>query len=169
MALPLAVADTSVLICFHHLQLLNALSLFYRQILVPSPVRKEFLEYDTAQTREIALNELTLKGFFQPCDNFDSIEVELFRIQKMKGAEAEALSQVKRTNADVFLVDEGIGRMVAKKEYRVVHGSVYILAKLHKLQLVRYHDSIKRLKEELKFRISESIIEEVFHKVMKED
>src|SRR5258706_14271575 len=114
MALPLAVADTSVLINLHHLGLLEHLSHLYSGILVPAPVRKEFLKLDEYGTLEVTLNLFTTKGFFAPCDDYDTNEVDLLRTLKMKGAEAEALSQLKQRNADVLLIDEKTGRSIAK-------------------------------------------------------
>ncbi|MFN0157092.1 MAG: hypothetical protein ACKVRP_03350 [Bacteroidota bacterium] len=159
MSLPLAVADTSVLISLHHLELLTPLSLLYAQILVPSPVRLEFLRRNDQQSREFALITLTQKGLFSPCDDYDSIEVDLYKSYKMEGAEAEALSQTKMRKADVLLIDEKIGRKIAVKERRPVKGTASILAEFHRLDVANFHRSIARLRSETTFRIHQDIVD----------
>ncbi|GEM_PF-4637512 len=52
MPLPIAVADTTVLIALHHLEHLPKLSLFYHQVLIPAAVRAEFLSKDERKNRE---------------------------------------------------------------------------------------------------------------------
>lgn len=155
MALPLAVSDTSVLINLHHLDLLPSLSLFYREVLVPAPVRVEFLRRDDQRSREVALNILTIRGLFSPCDYFDTPQVELYRLEKMKGAEAEALSQLHIRSADVLLIDERIGRKIATREMRKVHGTASILARLHINGITDYWSSINVLRSESGFWITE--------------
>ncbi|MDP2208360.1 MAG: hypothetical protein Q8K98_06260 [Bacteroidota bacterium] len=166
MSLQVAVSDTSVLINLHHLELLESLSLFYREVLVPAPVRGEFLDHKDQRAREIALNVLTERGFFSPCDDFDSVEVDIFKSYKMEGAEAEALSQMKLRNADILLIDEKIGRKIAEREMRTVIGTVSLLAKFHKLGLVDYLSAINRLKTELGMRISNDVVQAAFNNQM---
>lgn len=168
MPLQIAVSDTSVLINLHHLKLLESLSLFYREVLVPAPVRDEFLDHKDKGAREIALNVFTERGFFSPCDDFDSVQVTLFKIDKMKGAEAEALSQVKLRNADILLIDEKIGRKIAKRERQTVIGTASLLAKFHKLRLVDYPTAINCLKTELGMRISDHVVLAAFKNEMKQ-
>ncbi|MBI1804570.1 MAG: hypothetical protein HY033_02770 [Ignavibacteriae bacterium] len=164
MALPLAVADTSVLIHLHHLGLLEYLSHLYSGVLVPSPVRTEFLRRDKNGARELALNVLTTRGLFTRCDDYDSNEVDLLRTLKMKGAEAEALSQLKKQNADVLLIDEKIGRSVAERERRSVKGTIGILASFSRLEFVEYFPAVERLRKELSFRISDEVVREALEK-----
>lgn len=154
MPLPVAVSDTSVLIGLHHLNLLNSLSFFYRQVLVPAPVRTEFLRRDDQRSREVALNVLTERGLFSPCDDFDTPQVELYRLNKMEGAEAEALSQLHIRNADVLLIDERIGRRIAEREMSEVHGTLSVLARLHKLTIVDYWTAFDKLVSELNMHFS---------------
>ena len=159
MALPVAVSDTSVLINLHHLDLLQSLSLFYREILVPAPVRAEFLmpHREDQKSLELALDLLTKWGLLSPCDDYDSIDVDLYRSRKL-GAEAEALSQMKVRNADVLLIDEKRGRKIAEREGRAVQGTTILLAILDRLRLVNMDEAIDRLKKEKGFRVSEKII-----------
>jgi len=164
MPLPIAVTDTSVLIYLHHLGHLDSLSLFFREVLVPSPVRIEFLSLPDRSSREVALNVLTRRGLFSPCNDFDSIEVALFKQLKMHNAEAEALSQLKLRNADVLLIDERIGRKVAIREMRKVQGTLSIIVKLHKLGFIDYYSSVAKLRSEKKARFSRAIIREVYER-----
>lgn len=161
MPLPVAVADTSVLIGLNHLGLLVHLSHLYRQVLIPAAVRGEFFTKDEERTREAALNLLTARGFFSPCDEFDSLQVELFRLMKMRGAEAEALSQLKVRNADVLLIDERIGTRIARKEMHQVNGTAGILGQFHLRGFIDFFEAIQRLRTEIKFRISDRHIKEV--------
>lgn len=162
MSLPTAVSDTSVLINLDHVGLLLALSHLYREVLVPAPVRVEFLRGESETSRKTALDLLTRTGFFSPCDDFDSVSVDLYHQWKMTGAEAEALSQLKMRNADVLLIDEKIGRRIAEREMRRVQGTVSILARLHRLGFTDYKNSIDRLMVEKKMRISEQAIRRAF-------
>ncbi len=168
MPLPLAVTDTSVLINLHHLELLNSLSLFYRQVLVPSPVRTQFLSRDDTRSREIALDVLTRRGFFSPCDDYDSIEVDRFKTLNMDEGEAEALSQLKSRNADVLLIDEKIGRNVATRERRRVNGTASILARLHLNGVAEYWSCINRLRSESRFIITDKIANQALDNALKE-
>ena len=167
MPLPLAVADTSVLINLHHLDLLNSLSLFYRQVLIPSPVRTQFLKRDDSRSREIALDVLTRQGLFSPCDDYDSVEVDLFKIDKMDEGEAEALSQLKIRQADILLIDELIGRKIAVRQRRDVSGTASILARLSMNGFTNYWQSINRLRSESGFRISNEIAQEALDEAMR--
>lgn len=168
MPLPIAVADTSVLISLHYLNLLPSLSLLYQKILVPAAVRVEFLTSDEMQNKEVALNVLTTEGLFSPCDEYDIIQVDLLRSLKMEGAEAEALSQLMIRQAEVLLIDEKIGRKVAEREMRKVQGTVGILAELHKLGLVDFSVAISRIRKETKFRISHRIVHQVLRESLGE-
>ena len=165
MALPLAVSDTSVLINIHHLDLLPSLSLLYRQVLVPAAVRTEFLRRDEQKTRETALTLLATRGFFTPCDEYDSIEVDLLKSYKMEGAEAEALSQLKIRKADVLLIDEKVGRKIAQREMRTVKGSVAVLGEFHKLRIIDLRTAISRLRNEVNFWVSEKVVSQVLKQV----
>lgn len=169
MPLPLAVADTSVLINLHHLEHLNSLSLFYRQVLVPSPVRTQFLKRDDSRSREIVFDVLTRHGFFSPCDDYDSVEVDLFKLDKMDEGEAEALSQLKIRQADVLLIDERIGRKIAEREMRRVSGTASILVRLSVNGFTDYWQSIDRLRSESGFRISDEVAQEALDNVMKNE
>jgi len=164
--LPIAVSDTTVLIYLHHLDLLYALSLFYRQILVPAPVRKQFLSRDDDRSRDTALNILTTSGLFSPCDDYDSIEVDLYKSHKMDEGEAEALSQLKQRSADVLLIDEKRGRSIAQREMRMVQGTASILAKLYKQGFVDYWSAINRLRSEVDMRIGDDTAHAAFDNEM---
>jgi predicted nucleic acid-binding protein len=166
MALPVAVSDTSVLIAIHHLDLLQSLSLLYSKILVPAPVRVEFLLRDDERSRKVALDTLSKNEFFSPCDEFDSVQVGLYKDDKMQGAEAEALSQMILRNADVLLIDEKIGRNVATKEQRRVQGTLSILAHLHTLGLTNFNKSVQRLQREINFRVSERTVADVRRRIL---
>jgi predicted nucleic acid-binding protein len=135
---------------------------------VPAPVRTQFLRYDDQRSREVALIELTEQGFFSPCDDYDSIEVDLLKSHKLDEGEAEAMSQLKLRNADVLLIDEKRGRLIAEKEMRKVQGTASILAKLHRLEFVDYWDAIKRLRKEISWHISDRIAQKAFNYVMED-
>ena len=160
MAQRIAVTDTSVLINLHHLNLLNPLSLLFSRVLVPAPVRVEFLVRDKAGSLEFALTTLTSQGLFMPCDSFDSVDVGLLKATKMNGAEAEALSQAKIKNADFLLIDEKIGRRQAVRERRQVMGTAGVLVEFHKLGIVDFHISVARIKADLGFRINGRVFEQ---------
>src|SRR5438132_1602267 len=116
MAGPLAVADTSVLIAFHQLDLLPSLTVFYQTILVPAAVRTEFLhsEERTVRGRRAALTTLIDQPPFEPCDDYDTVQVRLLERELGLG-EAEALSQATLREARELLMDDRQGRRMAAR------------------------------------------------------
>ena len=157
---PVAVADTSVLIALHHLGLLPKLSMFYSQVLVPSAVRTEFLLKDEEKTREVALTLLISRAFFFPCDDYDTVQVNLYLLHRLGRGEAEALSQLRIRNADVILIDERRGRTIAERERLKVRGTIALLASLDKLGFVDAWESVRRLRAELHFRVTDKVVKE---------
>lgn len=153
-----AVADTSVLIALHHLGLLPKLSIFYDQVLVPSAVRTEFLLKDEEKTREAALTLLISRAIFFPCDDYDTVQVDLYLLSRLGRGEAEALSQLKIRNADVILIDERRGRTIAERERVKVRGTIALLASLDKLGIVDAWESVRRLRGELSFRVTDKVV-----------
>jgi len=157
---PVAVADTSVLIALHHLGLLPKLSMFYHQVLVPSAVRTEFLLKDEEKNREAALTLLISREIFFPCDDYDTVQVNLYLLSGLDRAEAEALSQLRIRNADVILIDERRGRTIAERERVKVRGTIALLASLDKLGFVNVWESVRRLRRELGFRVTDKVVRE---------
>ncbi len=161
MAGRVAVADTSVLIAFHQLELLGTLSLFYQRVLVPAAVRAEFLKKEERLRggTGAALTVLISQPPFEPCDDYDTIEVELLLAELDRG-ESEALSQLKRRNADHVLMDERAGREFALRQGFKPVGTLRLLAHLH-LQgyLADVPDAVRQLRKEIRFRASDSVVE----------
>ena len=70
--------------------------------------------------------------------------------------------------ADILLIDEKIGRSIAKREMIEVHGLLSILAKLHKLGLADYWLSVRKLKSELNMWIGNEAARKAFENDMNE-
>lgn len=169
MALPLAVADASVLIALHHLDLLPSLSLFYyHKVLVPAEVRRQFFVKAAEKDREAALTILTSGSIFTPCEEYDTIQVELYLLSKLDHGEAEALSQATVLNIETILIDERRGRRVAEQQRKSVRGTLGILARLDFLGIAVYFDCINKLREQLGFHVSQSLAERVYQQAKRE-
>jgi predicted nucleic acid-binding protein len=153
MLLPIAVADTSVLIALHHLDLLSQLSVLFHRVLIPAEVRTEFLSKDTKGLRGTALSTLISGAVFFPCDDYDTAQVQIFLLSKLDPGEAEVLSQAKNAEADVILIDEKKGRKIAALEHREVRGTIGILARMHYLGIADIWTSVERLEKEIQFRL----------------
>ncbi|MFI5251447.1 MAG: hypothetical protein ACHQQQ_03350 [Bacteroidota bacterium] len=162
----IAVADTSVIVALHYLRLLTKLSLFYREVLIPTQVRNEFIAKDEKGNLVIALNQLIAGSLFSPCDDYDSTQVAIYLTTKLHKGESEALSQMDYRNADVLLIDERRARKIARREMRTVRGTADILAELDKMGYVNYQKSIDLLRDGIHFRISDTIAEEIYRKSM---
>ena len=158
-----AVTDTSVLINFYVLDLFPQLSILFNKILVPSPVRDQFLNpaREDAKSREVVFTTLSEQtGMFAPCNDYDTNEVTLLQNEGLDPGESEALSQFKIVEADILLIDEVAARKIANLQGLRCRGTARILAELEKLGMANTWECIRRLRSENNFRVSNAIVQQ---------
>lgn len=164
MPLPTAVADTSVLINLDHLHLLGHLSHLFQQILIPAKVREEFFIRKEKIKHVSDFDSFISAGFFDPCESYDIVQVELYKTLKLGLGEAHALSQLTLRNADIFLVDDYKGRKIARQHRCNIKGTVGLLVELEFNGFTNARESIRRLREETGFRVTDNIVNQVLKK-----
>lgn len=170
MAVPLAVADTSVLIALHHLDLLTPLRLFYDRVLVPAAVRGEFLQWEERMRPGggAALTVLISEPPFEPCDDYDTIELQLLLVELDPG-ESEALAQLKRHGAGHILMDERAGRGFAERVGYTAVGTVRLIVNLHLQGFVSDPQAaVRRLRKEIKFKANDALVARALHEAKTE-
>lgn len=166
-----AIIDTSVLLCLHHLNLLQYLNLVFSKVFVPREVEKEFLTKNKDQTIQ-SLRYKYLEGFYQKhsvwfekCQAYNSDIIKIYQMEKkLDAGEIEVFAQnQERGNNNILLLDEKQARKVAEKNDLAKNGVLYILAYLDlKFKILKYFTAVDILKEELKTRFSDKIVETVY-------
>lgn len=152
-----AVIDSTPLISLAHLELAASLALFFDIIYVPSAVQREV---STKHRFRYRLRKLYNSGIFQRSHSAAADRVELFRAELDEG-EAEALVQAQERNARYFIGDEKRAREISGGLGLKAVGTVRLLARLS-LEPGGQDPSklVKKLRKELKFRVSEAVLEE---------
>ena len=158
---PIAVADASVLIALERLSLLQHLGLIFDRVLVPAAVRGEVLKKagTSSSAVSVALTDLIAEPPFEPCDDFDSIDVKLL-LETLGAGESEAISQTKQRVANRILIDDLRGRRTAELQGLRPEGTIKLLARLHRMGfLARPFSALERLRKEIRFRGGDALLE----------
>lgn len=152
-----AVIDSTALISLAHLELAASLTLFFDIIYVPGAVQREV---NTKHRFRYRLRKLYKSRVFERCLSADPYGVELLRTELDEG-EAEALVQAQERNARYFIGDERRAREISERLGLKVVGTVRLLARLS-LEPGGQDTSklVKKLRKELKFRVSEAVLRE---------
>lgn len=152
-----AIIDSSALINLTHLELASKLSLYFTVIYVPRRVQTEVNRKSKFRYR---LNKLYRAGLFRRCMCADETRVRLLARDVDEG-EAEGLVQAQEKGARFFIVDEKRARQIGHRQGLVLIGTVRLLARLsleghaHDVQSL-----VRKLKKDLKFRVSENVVEQ---------
>ena len=151
------VIDSTPLISLTHLELAASLTLFFDIIYVPSAVQREV---NTKHRFRYHLRKLYKTGVFQRCLTADPTRIELLRVELDEG-EAEALVQAQEKSATYFIGDDKRAREISEGQGLTAIGTVRLLARL---SLERGGEDaaklVRKLRKDLKFRVSEAVIEE---------
>ncbi|MGB9235468.1 MAG: hypothetical protein WCC04_13730 [Terriglobales bacterium] len=151
-----AIIDSGPLISLTHLDLAEALSLYFDTVLVPKAVQ---IEVNRKHRFRYRLNKLYKTGIFASCRSADEWNVQLLRPLVDEG-EAEGLIQAQEGHAAAFIGDEVRARQVARDMGLTPVGTVRILARL---QLEGYVKDvwavIAKLQKDLAFRVSDEIVQ----------
>jgi predicted nucleic acid-binding protein len=132
----IATIDTSVLVSLQSADLLGAVSVLFDRLLVPVKVREELR--DGGEKNSNALKALEEFAFFEHCDDYDRVSVELLlqtREHLREGrdeGEAEAVVQAAQKRAEMVLTDDPLGRTWAQKHTLDCHGTIWICYHLRK-------------------------------------
>jgi predicted nucleic acid-binding protein len=159
---PTAVIDSSALINFVHLDLVQNLHLYFQTIYVPKTVQAEVNRKGRFRYR---LNKLYKRRVFSRCQAGNALNVRLL-MPPLHPGEAEALVQASEIGATVFIGDEPPARKMSERRNLRPVGTARILARLC---LEGYADSprrllVQRLREEVNFQIAEEVIDEALQK-----
>lgn len=163
--------DTSVLICLHHLNLLQYLNLIFNKVFVPRAVEKEFLtkhrDKNINSIRFSFLENFYAKHFvwFIKCQAYNSDIIQIYKTEKkLDDGEIEVFAQNQEMfNKNTLLLDEKEGRKIAEKNNLAKNGVLYILAILDvKYKLINYFDSVEILREECGSRLGVHITQKVY-------
>jgi hypothetical protein len=151
----IVVSDTTAIT---HLAKINALIILrqlYNEILIPEEVYNELCQAKRTQPGALqVINSPWIKVI--PINNY-AIAAKLK--QRLDFGESEAITLAIETNADVLIIDEIAGRMVAKKLVNKIIGTVGALLEAKKSGII---SSIKPYLIQLKktgFRISSELFE----------
>jgi predicted nucleic acid-binding protein len=150
-----AVIDSGPLISLAHLNLAEALSLYFNLVFVPKAVQTEV---NRKQRFRYRLNKLYKTGIFASCRSADQWNVKLLRPVVDEG-EAEGLIQAQERYAAAFIGDEVRARQVAGNMGLTPVGTVRILARLQLEGHVKdIWTLIAKLQKDLAFRVTDEIV-----------
>jgi len=172
---PRAILDTSALISLYELDLMQYLNLMYVDVLIPDAVEKEFLdnpritEEEKTKRLEYFFRITTeYSSWLQQCKEYEDTLIQLYlAMDGMDQGEAETLAQNQSLDS-LFevIIDERTARKMARSASMQVHGTLYLIAKLHiQFQVCDYWEYTRKMKEETTTHVTDKIIELVFSEV----
>ena len=152
-----AVIDSTPLINLVHLELAEELALFFDTIYVPSAVQKEV---NKKQRFRYRLQKLYKSGAFERCASADATGVQLLEAELDPG-EAEGLIQAQEKEARYFIGDDKRARDTSVGYGLTPVGTARVLARLHlEGQADDTAALIRKLRRDLRFRISQQVVDE---------
>lgn len=139
MPLPSCTIDSSVVIALSHVGESPKLVFLYSRVLLAKAVRKELFRRRATKDQLQAL--LRDHAFLTPCEDYDPLAVDLLLAEHARRGsrdrgEAEAILQASQFGAAV-LVDDRWGRRLAGRFGLDHHGTVWVLERLHELDLLQ--------------------------------
>jgi predicted nucleic acid-binding protein len=135
------ILDTTALLSFYHLNILQELNLLYDIVHIPDAVEKEFLQWNkrasTPEERFESLSEMyrAHSVWFKKCNSYDTDLVMIYSSEKyIHQGEAEVFAQQQaHGNIPMIALDDLRARKLAEKKSLTKVGSLKILAQLHNL------------------------------------
>jgi predicted nucleic acid-binding protein len=147
----IVVSDTSIITSLLQVGEISLLQRLYGEVLMPEAVHRELLR---------AHNEVPT--FLQVGRAANRQRVAQLEAELDLG-EAEAIVLAKEIHADLLLIDEKLGRVVALREGLRIAGLVGLLVEAKGLGLIdSVREMVKRLEAEAGFRVSASVKAEAF-------
>lgn len=120
----IVVSDTSPLLSLIYLQQLRLLPLLFDKVVIPESVKIELLRSKIPDTQKQNLTSLNWMRVESPKD---VAGVSRLLLKNLHRAEAEAIIVAKELQADYLLIDEQIGRAIAKSEGLTIVGVLGVL------------------------------------------
>jgi len=135
---PICTIDTSCVIALDILDLLPQLSVLFSRVLLPRGVRAELFKRRTTKDRLRKL--IRSYAFIVRCDDYDRGAVDILLIERARQGvedrgETEAIVQAANLGATV-IVDDPWGRQLAEWTQLEYHGTLWVLRRLHELELL---------------------------------
>lgn len=158
----IVVSDTSAISNLIVIDKLEILESVFKKILIPTKVYEEILE---------------LKNFNFDLVKFESSKFIVKHEVKEKGlvnslssrldlGEAEAITLAKEVHADFLLIDEILGRRVAKEMGIITIGLIGVLVKAKEMKVIKnVKEILDKLISEANFYVSEDLYSEVLRSV----
>ena len=148
---PICTIDTSFVIALDILDLLPQLSVLFSRVLLPRGVRAELFKRRTTKDRLRKL--IRSYAFIVRCDDYDRGAVDILLIERARQGvedrgETEAIVQAANLGATV-IVDDPWGRQLADWTQLEYHGTLWVLRRLHELELLpgpALRDGLTRLR-----------------------
>ena len=130
--------DSSCVIALNHLGLVPLLSVLFSIVLVPKAVREDLFKRRATKDRLRLLFESY--AFFQRCDGYEQGTVDFLLAERARQGsrdrgEVEAVVQASQFGATV-IVDDRWGRQLAARDSLEFHGTLWVLQRLHELDLL---------------------------------
>jgi len=130
---------------------LSLLESMYGIVVIPAAVH-----------RELSRSHAQLPPFLQVRHIADTAMIHRLEVELDLG-EAEAIVLAKESNADLLLIDEKLGRAVAKREGVNITGLVGILVEAKRRQhLTSVRECVSSLEAQAGFRLSDKLKAQVF-------
>jgi predicted nucleic acid-binding protein len=153
----IAVIDSTPLISLAHLELAEELRFFFDIIYVPRAVQREVNQQGRFRYR---LRKLYETAIFERCASADWYGVDLLR-PVLDAGESEALVQGQEKQARYFIGDDKEARKTCEGYGLTPVGTVRLLARLHlEGQADETAALVRKLRRDLRFRISQQVIDE---------
>ena len=151
----IVVADTSVLLNLAFLRQEHLLPLWFETVLVPEAVAREFARLGTSVGR---FARLQLPSFCQIA-SVTNIPTRLASEARLDAGETEALTLMIERKADAILLDESAARSVAKELGLEVIGTLGLLLRAKKCNLIsEVAPLLRKLIVEGHFRVSPALV-----------
>ncbi len=137
---PACVIDSSCVVALDHLDLFPQLTFLFSEVLLPQAVRRDLFKRRVSKDRLRSF--FSSFAFIRRCDRYDQAAVDVLlagrRANRDRG-EAEAVVQASERGAAV-IVDDKLGRDLARNFALEYHGTIWILGRFHELGLVSASD-----------------------------
>ena len=147
----IVISDTSPLITLWDIGKIDVLRQLYGTVVIPSAVEDE-LRADT--------HARSADAIFEACSGWLTVRtpVEVVPIEGLDPGETAAIALAKEMHAELLIIDERLGRRVAKREQIQSYGTIGVLEKAAKEGLIDLAEAFERIKQS-KFYISHKYLD----------